>query len=130
MSDDAYKGSNPTDQANNLNPFDNFTNTTSQDGLDRWWNAVYEGIKRTNVVIEKVPLINMDEARKANLVAQACYLRGMFYFDLVRGFGGVPLVLDTNPPLTLGRRNGRGSTRSHSGRSELRRSVLAGTSRP
>ena len=103
MSDDAYKGSNPTDQANNLNPFDNFTHTTSQDGLDRWWNALYEGIKRTNVVIEKVPLIDMDEAQKANLVAQACYLRGMFYFDLVRGFGGVPLVLDTNPPLTLGR---------------------------
>ena len=103
MSDDAYKGSNPTDQANNLNPFDNFTHTTSQDGLDRWWNAVYEGIKRTNVVIEKVPLIDMDEAQKAGLVAQACYLRGMFYFDLVRGFGGVPLVLDTNPPLTLGR---------------------------
>lgn len=103
MSDDAYKGSNPNDQANNLNPYDNFTFTPSQDGLDRWWNALYEGIKRTNVVIEKVPAINMDAATKANYIGQACYLRGLFYFDLLRAWGGVPLVLNTTPPLTLAR---------------------------
>lgn len=103
MSDDAYKGSNPTDQANNLNAFDDFTYTPGQDGIDRWWNALYEGIKRTNVVIEKVPSLPIDDAKKAALVAQAKFLRGMFYFDMVRAWGGVPLVLDTNPPLTLGR---------------------------
>ncbi|MBL7829287.1 MAG: RagB/SusD family nutrient uptake outer membrane protein [Saprospiraceae bacterium] len=103
MSDDSYKGSNPSDQANNLDPFNNFTFTTSQDGLDRWWNALYEGIKRANVVIEKVPLIAMNDNEKAALIAQACFLRAMFYFDLVRAWGGVPLVLDTNPALTLGR---------------------------
>lgn len=103
MSDDTYKGSNPNDQANNLNPYDNFTFSTSQDGLDRWWSALYEGIKRTNVVIEKVPGVAMDEAKKANFIAQAKFLRALFYFDLVRAWGGVPLVLDTNPPLSLGR---------------------------
>lgn len=103
MSDDAYKGSNPTDQANNLNPYDDFTFTPSQDGLDRWWNALYEGIKRTNVVIEKVPAVPMDDAKKANFLAQARFLRALYYFDMVRAWGGVPLVLDTNPPLTLGR---------------------------
>src|ERR1041385_9357582 len=41
MSDDARKGSNPTDQLTTVGPFDNFTMTTSQDGLDRWWNALY-----------------------------------------------------------------------------------------
>jgi hypothetical protein len=101
MSDDAYKGSNPTDQANNLNPYDDFTFTASQDGLDRWWNALYEGIKRTNVVIEKVPSVSMDDLKKANLIGQARFLRALFYFDLVRAWGGVPLVLDTNPPLGL-----------------------------
>ena len=103
MSDDSYKGSNPTDQENNLNPFDNFTITTSQDGLDRWWNSLYEGVKYTNVVIEKVPLIEMDETQKAGLIAQARFLRGLYYFDLVRAWGGVPLVLNTTPPLTLAR---------------------------
>jgi hypothetical protein len=103
MSDDANKGSNPGDQANNLNPFDNFTFNSSQDGLDRWWSALYEGVKFTNVVIENAPNITMDEAKRANLIAQARFLRGLYYFDLLRAWGGVPLVLDTNPPLTLGR---------------------------
>lgn len=103
MSDDTYKGSNPTDQANNLNPYDDFTFSTSQDGLDRWWSSLYEGIKRTNVVIEKVPAIVMDEVEKANYIGQAKFLRALYYFDLVRAWGGVPLVLDTNPPLDLAR---------------------------
>lgn len=103
MSDDATKGSNPGDQASTLNAYDNFTFTPSQDGLDRWWAALYEGIKYTNVVIEKVPQVDMDEAKKAPLIAQACFLRALYYFDLVRAWGGVPLVLDTNPPLTLQR---------------------------
>lgn len=103
MSDDAYKGSNPTDQANNLNPFDDFTFTAGQDGLDRWWNALYQGVKYTNVVIEKAPAVSMDEGKKAKYLAQARFLRGLYYFDLVRTWGGVPLVLDTNPSLTMAR---------------------------
>lgn len=103
MSDDAVKGSNPTDQASNLNAFNDFTFTAAQDGLDRWWTTLYEGIKRTNVVIEKVPPIDMDAALKNRLVAEARFLRALFYFDLVRTWGGGPLVLDTNPGLSLGR---------------------------
>lgn len=103
MSDDAYKGSNPTDQASNLNAFEDFTFTPGQDGLDRWWNALYEGVKRCNVVIEKGPAVVLDENKKNSYLAQAHFLRGLYYFDLVRAWGGVPLVLDTNPALTLGR---------------------------
>lgn len=103
MSDDTHKGSNPGDQANNLNPFDDFTFNSSQDGLDRWWSALYEGIKFTNVVIEKAPDIAMDDAKKARFIAQARFLRGLYYFDLARAWGGVPLVLNTNPELTLSR---------------------------
>src|SRR5690554_2994672 len=60
MSDDAHKGSNPADGLNTIGPYDTFTITTTQDGLDRWWTALYQGIKRANVVIEKVPAIDMD----------------------------------------------------------------------
>ena len=45
MSDDARKGSNPNDQLPTVGPYDNFTITPTQDGLDRWWNALYLGIK-------------------------------------------------------------------------------------
>lgn len=103
MSDDSHKGSNPNDQLNTLGPYDNFTITPSQDGLDRWWAALYEGIKRANVVIEKVPEIEMDTNLRGRYIAEARFLRGLYYFDLVRAWGGVPLVLTTTPPLKVPR---------------------------
>src|SRR5687768_13991431 len=53
MSDDAHKGSNPDDAAATIGPFDTFTHIPTEGNLSRWWNALYEGVKRANVVIEK-----------------------------------------------------------------------------
>jgi hypothetical protein len=103
MSDDAHKGSNPNDQLNTLGVFDNFTFNTTADGLDRWWAALYQGIRRTNVVIEKVPAITMNETLKSRYLAEARFLRAVYYFDLVRGFGGVPIVTSTTPDLKVPR---------------------------
>jgi hypothetical protein len=85
----------------NLGPYDNFTFTTSADGLDRWWATLYEGIKRANVVIEKVPAIEMDNEDKNRYIAEARFFRGLFYFDLVRAWGDVPRVTSFAPPLKL-----------------------------
>jgi hypothetical protein len=103
MSDDAHKGSNPNDQLPTIGPYDNFTYTTTQDGLDRWWSSLYEGIKRANVVLEKVPLIAMNTELRNQCVAEASFLRGLYYFDLVRAFGGVPKVTVTTPPTKVPR---------------------------
>lgn len=103
MSDDAYKGSNPGDGAATVGVFDKFTHTADLGILDNWWNSLYEGIKRANVVIEYVPGITMNEELKARYVAEARFLRALYYFDLVRAWGGVQLVETTTPPLNLER---------------------------
>ncbi|MDD4372614.1 MAG: RagB/SusD family nutrient uptake outer membrane protein [Bacteroidales bacterium] len=103
MSDDARKGSNPNDALNTVGPYNTFTINTTQDGLDRWWAALYQGIKRANVVIEKVPEINMDEQQQTRYIAEARFLRGLYYFDLVRAWGGVPIVKSTDPELKIPR---------------------------
>jgi hypothetical protein len=103
MSDDARKGSNPNDQASTIGPYDNFGFTTTGSELASWWATLYEGIKRTNVVIEKVPGIEMDATLKSRYIAEAKFLRGLYYFDLVRAWGGVPLVTALNPPIKLER---------------------------
>jgi len=103
MSDDARKGSNPNDQASTIGPYDNFGFTTTGGELASWWATLYEGIKRTNVVIEKVPGIEMDVTLRKRYVAEAKFLRGLYYFDLVRAWGGVPLVTALNPPIKLER---------------------------
>lgn len=103
MSDDARKGSNAGDQQNNVGPYDSFRHTPSQDGLSRWWNTLYLGVKRCNVVIEFVPDIQMDQGLRDRYIAEAKFVRGLLYFDLVRAWGGVPLVLTTNPKPKLPR---------------------------
>ncbi|MRR20571.1 RagB/SusD family nutrient uptake outer membrane protein [bacterium] len=103
MSDDAHKGSNPNDQLPTVGPYESFAHTTTQDGLDRWYSALYEGIKRANVVTEKVPLIDMDTELRDRYIAEASFLRGLYYFDLVRAFGGVPKVTSTTPPTKVPR---------------------------
>jgi starch-binding outer membrane protein, SusD/RagB family len=103
MSDDSRKGSNPNDQVATLGPYDDFSITATQDGLDRWWATLYQGIKRANVVTEKVPSIDMDTLLRNRYVGEARFLRGLFYFDLVRAWGGVPKVTALNPPVRLAR---------------------------
>jgi starch-binding outer membrane protein, SusD/RagB family len=103
MSDDSYKGSNTNDQLSTVGAYDNFTFNSTGDGLDRWWATLYQGIKWANVVIEKVSIVSMDTTLRNRYVGEARFLRGLFYFDLVRAWGGVPKVTSSIPPLHLGR---------------------------
>jgi len=103
MTDDARKGSNPGDAESTIGPYDNYEFTTTGQELGSWWATLYEGIKFTNVVITKVPDIPMDAALKARYIGEARFLRALYYFDLVRAWGGVPIVTTLTPPLQLTR---------------------------
>lgn len=63
------------------------------------WRECYTAIHRANDVIENVPDINsasLDAGNKrAELLGEAYFLRGFFYFTLVRWYGSVPLILST-----------------------------------
>jgi SusD family. len=58
------------------------------------WEAAYFGINKANTVINRVPAINMDPTRRAQIVAEAKFLRALHYYFLAGLFGGVPLKLD------------------------------------
>lgn len=61
------------------------------------WGQLYGGIARTNTVLEKVPQIadpQLDEGNRRNqILGEAYFLRAFHYFNLVKLFGGVPLIL-------------------------------------
>lgn len=57
------------------------------------YRVCYEGIKRSNAVIG-IPDDVVDSDTKELMVAQAKFLRGVYYFNLVRMYGGVPLWTD------------------------------------
>ena len=97
MSDDARKGSNPGDGASTVGTYDNFSHIPTESNISTWWSTLYEGIKRANVVIERVPTIQMDPALQGRYISEARFLRAMFYFDLVRAWGDVPLITTVSP---------------------------------
>jgi hypothetical protein len=97
MSDDARKGSNPSDAAADVGSYDSFKHIPTEGNISRWWNTLYEGVKRANVVIEQVPKIQMDDALKSRYIGEASFLRGLFYFDLVRAWGDVPKITTISP---------------------------------
>jgi hypothetical protein len=103
LSDDAYKGSNPDDAASTVGPYENFVMFPTDDWFANWWNTLYKGVLRANVVIEYVPQIDMDETLRNRYVGEAKFMRALFYFDLVKAYGGVPLVTKTAPDFTQGR---------------------------
>ncbi|MNK00664.1 SusD family protein [compost metagenome] len=83
-----------------LMPFYNHTYTADNPNLWYAYFSLYAGINRANFVIEKVPSINMNATRRAQIVGEAQYMRGMFYCYLAWMWGGVPLITGTEPDLT------------------------------
>ena len=58
------------------------------------WEEHYTAINRANVLIEKVSGADwLKEEIRQNYINEARFLRGLMYFNLVRYFGGVPIVL-------------------------------------
>lgn len=102
MSDDAHKGSNPGDGVN-MALFESYTFGANIGDLGAWYASMYEAIKTTHVVIDKVPEIDMDETLKTRYIAQARFLRALHYFQLARSFGDIPKVTALNPPDDLSR---------------------------
>jgi starch-binding outer membrane protein, SusD/RagB family len=64
--------------------------------LQNLWEAYYDGIYRTNVVIERVELIEIDPALKNQLIGEAKFLRALMHFDLLKLFGGLPYAETTD----------------------------------
>lgn len=73
--------------------FDTFTLVSTNSFISDAWNAHYRLINQCNTVIEKIAAINFSDAnQKEQLIGEAKFLRALAYFNLVRVYGGVPLV--------------------------------------
>lgn len=97
-SDDNYAGGGGASDGAGIQGFSNYTlNANIMPGS--FWNDHYQGIFRANVLLSKLPDIEMDEALKARYTAEAKALRATYYFNLVRMFRNIPLILE---PLNTG----------------------------
>jgi starch-binding outer membrane protein, SusD/RagB family len=58
------------------------------------WNANYMGVGRTNYFLANIEKVDMGEDLKKRLTGEALFLRAFFYSNLVKYFGGVPMITD------------------------------------
>jgi hypothetical protein len=95
-SDDHYAGGGSATDGAGLQAFSKYTlDTNNVPGS--FWSVPYQGVFNANVLLVKLSGIPMDEATKSRYTAELKGLRAYYYFDLVRMFGNVPLILT---PLT------------------------------
>ena len=73
---------------------DDFVTTPDNTGVSAMWNTTYAGILQTNTILDRIdPVTYADAAAKNRVIAEAKFLRALHYFNLVRLFGDVPLLL-------------------------------------
>ena len=77
-------------------PLEDFTWNATHDFFNGAWTTHYSTIYRANLVLDQVPGIAMDESRKAQILAEAHFLRASAYFILYDLFGPVPLITSSN----------------------------------
>ena len=95
-SDDFYAGGGGSTDGAGIQGFSTHTLTgTIVPGS--FWNDHYQGIFRANTLLLKLPGVAMPDNVKARFSGESKALRAMYYFNLVRLFKNVPLLLD---PLT------------------------------
>lgn len=73
---------------------DKLTWTASSTNLLNAYTRFYATIAYANIVLGHVAMPVMSQANRDSYTGQAKFLRALMYFNLVRMFGGVPLVLN------------------------------------
>ncbi|MDN3688643.1 RagB/SusD family nutrient uptake outer membrane protein [Cyclobacterium jeungdonense] len=94
VSDDAYKGTDAGDQPEQsfLEAFD-FQPTNLH--LRNKWRAVYKGVARTNDVLNTLKEAeDVTDARRAQIIAEARFLRGFFHMEARKMWERVPYIDD------------------------------------
>ena len=71
-----------------MNVFTNFSTTAN--ATNKSWNDHYTLIRRSNLMLERVPNVSMDDAKKNHYLGVAKFFRAFTYFRLAQEFGNVP----------------------------------------
>ena len=68
------------------------TNVTIQN----MWSAYYNGIYKTNVILERIEGITIGADKSKQFIGEAKFLRALFHFDVMRYWGDAPLATSSD----------------------------------
>ncbi|WP_121809351.1 RagB/SusD family nutrient uptake outer membrane protein [Mucilaginibacter kameinonensis] len=95
-SDDCFAGGGSASDVTPWQVINNYTLTPAQGPQNQFWAINFQGVNRTDVLLEnlpKVPGLSADLLKR--YTAEGQFLRAHYYFDLVRLFKNVPLILNS-----------------------------------
>lgn len=95
-SDDQLAGGGGSSDGAGIQSFSNYSINAQTIPLS-FWSDHYQGIFRANTLLQKIGSTVMDPSLKETYIAEAKALRANYYFNLVRMFKNIPLLLE---PLT------------------------------
>jgi hypothetical protein len=86
---------NQTDRSQVLTEtIDDFMTTPDNTSVSNMWNTAYGGILQTNVILDRIGGVPYpDPVAKNRIIGEAKWLRALYYYNLVRLFGDLPLRL-------------------------------------
>jgi len=97
-SNNTLSGGESANDVIGIQQIDNMEHTPVNQQLRDIWSWMFAGVNRSNYILQyqdKTEFAGRDE-----VIAQARFLRAYYYFELVKFFGAVPLVVDK--PLEFG----------------------------
>lgn len=93
-SDDFFAGGGGPNDIYAFQVWDKYTLDPVNGPQQEFWNKNYSGIFRANILMTKLPGIEMDEALKARYMAELKFLRAYYYFDMARLFYAFPQPIE------------------------------------
>ncbi|MDQ0065000.1 RagB/SusD family nutrient uptake outer membrane protein [Chryseobacterium lathyri] len=91
-SDDFYSGGGSSTDGAGIQGFSNYT-INAVIMPPSYWKDYYQGIAKANLLLERIPNADMNDQKRKRFIAEAKVLRSLYYFELVRIFGNIPMIL-------------------------------------
>lgn len=73
---------------------DKYTWTPTSTRIQEAWSRHYSTISLCNIILDRITPVAMPQANKDRYIAEAKFVRALMYFNMVRMFAEVPLVLN------------------------------------
>jgi hypothetical protein len=97
-SDDAWKGNAIAGDQREFGDFARFFWLPNNEWFDNRYTFIFQAIGNCNASLVGIDKAPIDAALKQQLMGELKFIRAYNYFELVKGYGGVPLVLTPVSP--------------------------------
>ena len=77
------------------------THSSTNIRIEQMWQQHYIAVNKANAALQRIPGMTINEKLKDRLLGEALFLRALFYFNLVRLYGDVPLLLKDQTTLSI-----------------------------